>query len=253
MIALDQFLISATRGREPLPSPAMFKPISCLRRILFSAALAFVLSVFPSRAELLISGVETDGDVVFTYSGSLDTTGAASDNQFYAETYFIPNMGEIEVWQEDSLTIYLELDQTNVFGTGSLLENVGIGTGDNIGLFDSRLYLDDDYVSGDPLSASLTFQDATFESLGVDTDSAPYVWTLVANGDTIRMVFPDPPVLPPANQNAFANASEKSALVRGIKGLQKKVRKLKKKGKKAKAKKLQKKIKKLRKKLKALG
>ena len=222
-------------------------------RAAFAGLAILFLAISPARSELTISVEETGGDVVFTFSGDIDTTGKVAFGNFGAATTLYPMEGDIEVTAASTDVDRIDLQATVAFGSGSSMEDVGVASGDTIAIYDSRLFLSQSYVSGSPINTTLTFAGATFASLGVDNNGGPYVWTTVTSGDTITMSFPEPPVLPPANQNAFANASEKSALFRGIKGLQKKAKKLKKKGKKAKAKKLQKKIKKLKKQLKALG
>ena len=206
-------------------------------------AVFFCLSAAPhARAELTITGQERFGDVVFTFSGTMDTTGAVGAGPFFVETKFEPSEGDIEAWQTDSDTARLALDAAVPFGTGPALTDVGVGSGDNIALLGDDLYLEDTYVSGSPLNATLTLAGTDFATLGVDAAGGPYMWTVTGNGDTVVMSF-----LP-----TLDNSAARAALLKKIKKLQKKSKKFKKKGKKAKAKKLGKKVKKLKAQLAAL-
>jgi len=208
------------------------------------------LSTAPyARAELTIYAQETGGDVVLTFLGSMNMTGADPDGDFGPETRFEPMIGVIEAWQTDSDVVRLDLDAAVPFGTGGDQDDVGVGSGDNIALFESEFFLDDTYVSGSPLNATLTFAGTDFATLGVDDMAGPYVWTVTGNGDTITMVF----TAPPEPVAVVDNSAARAALLKKIKKLQKKSKKFKKKGKKAKAKKLGKKVKKLQAQLAALG
>ena len=215
-------------------------------RFVLSIALVFaglLLMTPQARAELMIFGEETGGDVVFTFSGTIDTTGANGSFDFLAQTHLSPTDGRIEAWQAPSDGVTLGLDAAVPFGTGDEQTDVGAGSGDNIALFGKQLFIDDAYVSGSPFNATLTFANTDFATLGVDDAAGPYLWTVTGNRDTIVMRFPV----------VVDNSVAKAALLKTIKKLQKKSKKLKKKGKKAKAKKLLKKVKKLQAQLAALG
>ncbi len=195
---------------------------------------------------------ETGGEVVFYYEGSIDLTGFPTVSSTVPGAGITPEFGAL-ISGDSNFDVYTSTIPTGTsrsFGSGDTTTG-GIVVGDDFALGAGLdLGLPMGYVSGSPISGSLAFTSTDFETLGVET--TPFTFDTTVGDNTIHM-FTMPPVLPPANENAFANASEKSALFRGIKGLQKKIRKLKKKGKKAKAKKLLKKVKKLKKRLAALG
>ena len=215
-------------------------------RFLTLLALAALLPA--ARAELTVTGVETGGGVVFTFVGSLDTTGAVSDGVFTPETNLNPGVGTLEAWQGTTDAVLLNLQSSVSFGANVGSFNVGMGSGDNIAIFGDDLTIADSYVSGSPFAATLTFTATNLASLGVNAVGGPYVWTLVGSGDTITMIFPQYSLPPPAANNA----TEIARLKRKIRQLQKKARKAKKKGQKTKAKKLKRKLKKARKELKAM-
>jgi len=190
-------------------------------------------------AALTIVAEETGGNVVFTFSGSLNLPAPSATIPAVAETYLNPMQGAIAFRQATGSADRFPFVSMVPFGTGDTQYNVGIGAGDNIGVYSTELYLNEDYISGDPLSATLTFPNTTLAALGVDASGSPYVWTIAGSNDTITL-------------RVTQSAGAKMELSRKIKKLEKKAKKLKKKSKKAKAKKLLKKAKKLKKQLAAL-
>jgi hypothetical protein len=71
-----------------------------------------------------------------------------------------------------------------------------LSTGDFFGIFQVQyVTLAPDYISGSPLNSSTTFAGATFDSLGIDTTGAPYVWKL-SNDETVTIQFETPQGVP---------------------------------------------------------
>lgn len=150
-----------------------------------------VLQATSASAQVTISARENGGDVVFTVSGSLDPGAPGTTGGFGPETRLEPSAGEFEIWMTDSTAKPFALDAVVLFGPGAVELDVGIGSGSNIAIFGTQIWLDDSYNAGDPLNSTLTFTGATFGSLGVTARAAPYVWTVTQTGDTITLRFPD--------------------------------------------------------------
>ncbi len=216
------------------------------------ATLFFFTDPAAKADDIYLWAEETGGGVTISYAGSIDTTGFPSKTSFSGAAVIQPNFGAM-LASDSSSDVYsaiLPQGSSRTFGSGGLSSAASF-SGSSFGIdAETSLVLPLDYASSSPISGSLGFSGETFASLGIDP--TPFTFDTTVGDNTIHM-FTMPPFLPPANPTAFDNASEKSALFRGIKGLQKKAKKLKKKGKKAKAKKLLKKVKKLKKQLKALG
>ncbi len=217
------------RGEQKLP---LFGA-SCVGLLLLIANSA--------NAQLIIEGEEIGPDVIFTISGSLSPGVPLDTGSFLPETIVSPVDGRFEAWQTTSDVEKFALDADVPFGAGGNMEDVGVGTGDNIAILMSEIILDDTYVAGTPLNATLTFSGADFASLGIDVSSGPYVWTVTETGATITLQFPI--------DNSALIASLKSK----IKKFKRKVKIAKRKGQRSKAKRLQKKLRKLQRTLRALS
>ncbi len=214
-------------------------------------ALFFLPNPTVQADDLYIWAEENGNNVVFYFEGSIDTTGFPTAEPVSLNGFVSPQSGGFSFGSVGSSSFsefsgVIPNGSTRTFGTGGY--NVANSTTGDILAASTvdDLLLPAGYVSGTEISGSMTYNATDLATMGVDTTPDSYDTTV---GDNTIHMFSKPLVLPPANEKAFENASEKSALFRGIKGLQKKARKLKKKGKKAKAKKLLKKAKKLKKKL----
>lgn len=155
--------------------------------------LAAMVSASSAGAALIISAEERGPDVEFTWSGSLDVAGVsviASDISSLAGQV-IPSTGWFLGYSPIGSQIDLAAPSTLSpamlpFGSGGAALASGF-SGSPFGLDQSgRIGLPAGYVSSTPLSGSLTFDDATFASLGLDFVNAPYVWTL-PSGDTVEL------------------------------------------------------------------
>lgn len=206
--------------------------------VTLAIALVFALSAPFAKAALTVVAEETGGNVVFTFSGSLNLPSSTAKFPNSPETYLNPSQGGLVAWQTAASADNYPFQEMVPFGTGESTYNVGVGAGDNIGIYSTALSLNESYVSGAPLNATLTFANTTLAALGVDSSGSPYVWTLTGTNDTITLTV--------------SSGEAAKAVARKIKKLQKKAKKLAKKGQKAKAKKLKRKIKKLKRLLKAL-
>lgn len=141
-----------------------------MRTLLAATAVAFLALPTVSSAAVVINGVEAGPDVVFTYSGSIDTTGlgpetldggANSGSLFDASTGAIlfGNGANMDFWSDISYAL-------PVFGTGfAIADSV---TGPGFSIYSDGLGIYDGYVSGDALSGSMTFLGQSFASLGVN-------------------------------------------------------------------------------------
>jgi hypothetical protein len=76
------------------------------------------------------------------------------------------------------------------FGSGSLFKPTE-SAGNPVGFSASSgfVYVPDSYVSGDPLSETSTYADATFASLGITPGTYVYSWGAGADADTLTIVI----------------------------------------------------------------
>ncbi len=148
----------------------------------------------PARADIEILGEEVGGSVIFTISGSLTATPTAVGELFSARSGINPSYGGMSTWPTKSYGDVYEIDSELSFGTGAYLRG-DISTGDNFRLTTAFLesgphtgiWLDESYSPGDPIDATLTFQNTNFDVMGIDAKGGPYVWTITQSRETITL------------------------------------------------------------------
>jgi hypothetical protein len=151
-------------------------------------ALASALCV-PAQASIIYVFTETDGNVVGTLSGSVDTTGlTVFSGTKVSAPLFNPGTGQLFSGPGGPVAV--------IFGAFAAQSWGSVGfhvadstTGDPFAIAHTNLFLPFGYVSGAALSGTLTFLSATFASLGITPGS--YVYTL-PNEDTVTVRFEAP-------------------------------------------------------------
>jgi hypothetical protein len=148
-----------------------------------AAALAVALSVPAiTSADIVINAVEIGGDVVFSYSGSIDLSGLGAPLLgIILFTRIQPDSGTIVFG--GILDVYFGLPVSfPVFGTGgnSFPDS---RAGDEFAIGGPSVGLPEGYETGDPISGSMTFDTETFASLGV----TPGTYVLQLPDDTVTL------------------------------------------------------------------
>jgi len=160
-----------------------------MKKIFLSLAAVGALSAGSAEASVLWTFTETGGDVVGTYSGSLDITGLAFWSSGFTETSVNPFVASM-LSGATSTDVYSGLVGPTSFGSTNL-KTPGTGSGSAFGIYGSNaglLVLEGGYTSGDAISGTLTFSGATFASLGVDQGT--YVYSLP--NDTVTLQIGNP-------------------------------------------------------------
>ena len=170
------------------------------KAVLSISLLSNLFAFLPAQAAILFVGEEVNNDVVFTYSGSIDTTGLGAPGALpLAPTgVIVPSDGSLGLAtgsQNSQSYTSINISGPSNFGLGGVTTG-GIATEGSyefaFGLSgfegSSAIFTRSNYISGSPLNGSFTFENATFASLGID-DSQSYTWTLDDNGDTITLQF----------------------------------------------------------------
>ena len=122
-----------------------------------------------TRADIVIDAVETGGDVVFSFSGSIDTSalGAPSFTDPTTAVGVFPQHGSFAFGEVGTLVDFWAGYGLLPFGTGGVWFADSV-IGDGFGLsFFGELFIEDGYVSGSTISGSFTFDNATFATLGL--------------------------------------------------------------------------------------
>ena len=149
--------------------------------LMFTAVTASLFCVRPAEA-YTVRLQQVGSNVVATGSGPINLTGLtfAGSVQVLGSPLIVPNFPMI---QTGPTGLVLNLDAysglftgpTN-FGSGGLF-SANTGSGDFVGIhvLNGLLFVPQGYVSGSALSDSMTFNSATFATLGVTPGT--YVWS----------------------------------------------------------------------------
>ena len=155
-------------------------------------ALAALLMVPTANAALIVTAIESGGDVVISSpGGSLDLTGESLLFQAGpVGSYVNPTAAEIVVGTSQTFDAYLASTSPASFGTGGVTgadSESGADLYGALGNFGGALIVSQGYVSSAPLSAtSSTYENETLASLGLNVGS--YVWTLPNDTFTFTVV-----------------------------------------------------------------
>ncbi|MBF2056191.1 MAG: PEP-CTERM sorting domain-containing protein [Cyanobacterium sp. T60_A2020_053] len=166
-------------------------------------AFTFVVAstIFSSEAEgaVIITGQEIRGDVVFSYSGSIDTTGFSAPNPNIAFGNDLnPSTGGFTAGQSDNnapLFQNISISGPSNFGSGGRITGIASGTPFGFSLIQNWLQLPNS--SGSEINGALTFLGTNFNALGVNS-SQSYTWNL-PNNDNITLEFAPPIPVPEPN------------------------------------------------------
>jgi len=148
-------------------------------------ALLVVSSVFANPlagtadAGIVVNIEEQGSDVVASYSGSIDITGIGFNNLATANTNRIAAfVGQVNFQnhaaKKASLTDFGKTPCTvapSAFGTGSFsfdVDTVSVAAGNAFGFQANGFFIEPTYVSGSTISGSMTFENQTLASMGIN-------------------------------------------------------------------------------------
>jgi hypothetical protein len=145
--------------------------------LIFTAITGSLVCVQPAQA-YSVTLKEVGSNVVANGSGPINLTGLNSDIQgLILDGTIIANIGLIITGPIGAFAHgFSGITGPTSFGSGGFsLPNSGSGDIVGISGFFGRLVVPQGYVSGNPLTNTMTFSNATFASLGVTPGT--YVWT----------------------------------------------------------------------------
>lgn len=196
-----------------------------------------------SRADIAIVARQGVGQVKLEFAGSIDLTGLGTANPAFVRGIVYPVNSFVEFGPP-----------TGVNNAANFFESVVIAAPDSLGTGQANsatshsgsyfsigrntIELPPGYVSGTAITGTMTIA-GSFSSMGLDTASGPYAWTLV-NGETVTLRFVD-------------NSAQIRAVKKKIAKLKRKVRVAKKNDAAALAKRLGKQLRRLNAQLKRLA
>ncbi|MEM9018329.1 MAG: peptidoglycan DD-metalloendopeptidase family protein, partial [Verrucomicrobiota bacterium] len=161
------------------------------------------------HANIEITAEEQNGDVVFTFSGSIRTADFTSSPGGPVSGIISPSSSAIQIATtsgSETLTNFggsVATAPAN-FGTGGAAI-ASDQTGNSFTVNTLSFAVPTAYQSGNPLSGSLTFEGRSFATLGMETSGSPYVWTL-DNGETVTLTLEAAPAMPPSATTESASS-----------------------------------------------
>lgn len=174
------------------------------------AGLAWLACGTNSNASVVVTAIETGGDVVISSSGTIDLTGWAYLNSGFQTLFVQPNFAAwgVDGTLQDFYQTPLNFSGPANFGSSSFSPATA-GSGDAFhflfsGPVGPYLGVPAGYTSGDLLSSSNTFAGASFASLGITPDT--YLWTWGAGGNADSLTFTVTTVPIPAAAWLFGSA-----------------------------------------------
>lgn len=169
-------------------------------RFHFALTIAFlacpaILPVFcrVAEADIVMTATETDGgDVLFSYSGSLDINGLANPFASSGTSSFVdPGGGTVSFGNGSPVTFYDPGATPGFFGSGFFTSADVSNTGDAFGVGPSTIALPEGYTGFNPdssvhvLSGAMLFSGATFDSL--EMTPGTYVWNNISSTETVTL------------------------------------------------------------------
>jgi hypothetical protein len=172
------------------------KKISCASALVLALLIGCGLSGPPAQAGFIVDLTEMGSDVVATGSGTIDLTNLsfASSNVFL--TGVSPDFGSINTGPSAGglESAYRGFTGPMSFGNGGVtLANSGSGDVVTISGGGGVLAVPSGYASGNPLSDTSTYNNATSASLGVTPGTYVWTWGTGTHADSFTLIaFPGP-------------------------------------------------------------
>jgi hypothetical protein len=161
---------------------------------LFGVAVTSLFSVQPAQA-FTITLEQVGSDVVANGSGAIDLHGLFPSGGFGTNGGIAPVIGYINTGTPDPDVLlqggYSGFIGPTSFGSGGPFFTDVFG-GDIVGILANAelIFVPADYVSGQPLSNSITFNNATFASLGLRPGTYEWTWGTGLPNQNFTLIIP---------------------------------------------------------------
>ena len=151
-----------------------------------------------ARANFIAVINQVGTDVVVTGSGTIDLTGLSlfADGSS-PDAQIIPIQGVLSL-QYGSIFVYANISGPTSFGMGGITR-ASSSSGDVVGLYgfgSNMLVVPAGYVSGNPLSDTSTYNNATVAGLGLTPGTYTWTWGTGIHADSFELqIVPEPSTL----------------------------------------------------------
>jgi PEP-CTERM motif len=162
------------------------------RQLMFAAAFLVLHSATPpTRAELTITVTQVGSNVVASGSGTIDTTGLIASSTNFVISNMVPKSGKMELGPATAAAgfqLYTGISSgPSSIGTG-VETNANSGSGQLLGPDGpGAMLLPTSYRSGSSLSATDTWDNKTFSSLGLTPGTYTWTWGTGADADSMTV------------------------------------------------------------------
>jgi len=138
-----------------------------------------------ASSAVIAYGEDIGSDVVFTYSGSIDTTGLTLGSGNSQSLGWIGTLGGTDrFYAMNGYVRWTGAVTTDTFGVS--LNTSGVATGDSFGFEQNIVWLDPNYVSGSAMNGTLTFANTNLGTLGFSVGQS-FVATLPNDTITVNI------------------------------------------------------------------
>jgi hypothetical protein len=152
-------------------------PKKLLPLTLFGIAVTSLFSVQPVQA-FTVTLRQVGSNVVATGSGAINLTGLTPDRAGFSFPILNASLADIRTGEANQVTFYIGFTGPTSFGSGGDF-SPNASSGDLVGIvntFFQGLLVPEGYVSNTALSDSMTFDNATFASLGLTPGTYEWTW-----------------------------------------------------------------------------
>jgi hypothetical protein len=160
-------------------------PKKLLPLVLFGLAVTSLFSVQPAQADYIVTLEQVGSNVVATGSGAINLTGLTFFSTGPSSAGMLAANGVILTGPTavGSADAYITVSGPTSFGTNMLPTPASSGSGDLVGIngLSAFIIVPHGYVSGNALTSSATWNNATFASLGVTRGTYEWTWGTGAN------------------------------------------------------------------------
>ncbi|MGB0744778.1 MAG: PEP-CTERM sorting domain-containing protein [Opitutales bacterium] len=175
--------------------------IRCSKFFTLALALALGIQCGSLKAEVVVTVVETSGDVVFSASGTLDLSSLTFDANGGTRASIIPDRSASEpngstFTLGETPSVFLANTQYTgittlggIFGTNTAGTIASTGTGGRFGIATNVLIVPSGYLSGENIFSTSVFESSDFSTLGLTPGS--YVWEWGSDSITMNII-PEP-------------------------------------------------------------
>jgi hypothetical protein len=170
-----------------------------MKKSLAAIALA-IIALMPAtaQADIVVNAQESGGDVVFSFSGSVDLSGLGAPNGTAGSVSAISPVVGLLIFSSlssDPLDTWTGYSFPSFGSSGlELADTASVPTGFGYHA-DARLLIEDGYVSGALITGSMTFEAETFVSLGL----TPGTYVASLPSDTVTLVIGPSQIPEPAS------------------------------------------------------